>query len=564
MAGTNLPPIHARHKRSALIATVLALLVSACDGSTSVEPPIAGATDSDATADLSDDALFAPTPPVLDIAIQPGSLRFAWNNVITATRISLYAFDTITRNEWLVSDAINAQDTQFNVTTVAHELPWHTRQYRIELCDADDCVSSLRVGLSGRASDSIQTLTPAVSLSGEAFGQSVGINDNGTVAAIAEPLSGSVTISTRNQNDWGLYSSIDISDVISSTRQLDIAMSTSGDTIAVYTNESDVSETNNNANINSVTKPRLLIIERLGESWFTTAELDISAFTAIQSDNDTANTGESPAPDLSKLYLSGDGKRMLLSTPRSLVLFTELDGSWQPSILLNALPAQRFATSLGVSRSLERIHFASIDDAGVAIQHVQITANEPLVTQRYSLPLLAPTRDIQLVASASGDKLVVLAWENRRDSLLIPVAWQFQSHIESITGNNSTEMPVLQLDSERSRRLSPASENATLQLTANQDLSTVILAWQSLENSDAALVSVIAQSNSIDAGQAWQPALELPQSAPGFAKNAFVERLTMSHDGKVLMISIPREHARALSEALDTVHVNTGQVLILQ
>ena len=94
-----------------------------------------------------------------------------------------------------------------------------------------------------------------MSLSGEEFGQSVAINDNGRVAAIAEPLAGSVTISTRNNNDWSLSSSIDISDVISSTRKLDIAMSTDGDTIAVLSNETDVRENNDNANISSIAKP---------------------------------------------------------------------------------------------------------------------------------------------------------------------------------------------------------------------------------------------------------------------------------------------------------------------
>ena len=567
MAGTNLPPIHLRHKRLALVATVLVLLISACDSSTSGEPPIAGATGNQVVTDLSNDALFAPTPPILEIAIHPGELNFTWNNVITATRTSLYAYDTITRNEWLVSDAISAEDTQFNVATVSHELPWHSRQYRIELCDVDDCVSSLRVGLSGRAIDSIQTLTPAVSLSGEEFGQSVAINDNGRVAAIAEPLAGSVTISTRNNNDWSLSSSIDISDVISSTRKLDIAMSTDGDTIAVLSNETDVRENNDNANINSITKPRLLILERLGESWFITKELDISALTGTRSDTNGAsgeNTEESVTLDETGLYLSANGKRVLLSTPESLILFTELAGSWQPSILVNALPSQRLATSLGVSSSLDRIHFASIDVAGVSIQGLQIIANESLVTQLYSLPQVTPTSDIQLASSASGDKLVVLAWENRGDSRLIPVAWQFQSRIEGITDDNATAMPVLQLDIERSGRFKQASDNATLQLAANHDLSTIIFAWQSLAGSDAALTSVIAENNANDSRQAWQHALELPQSAPGFAKSAFVGHLALSHDGRVLMISVPREHGRALSEALDTININTGQILVLQ
>ena len=573
MAGTNLPPIHLRHKRLALVATVLVLLISACDSSTSGEAPIAGATGNQVVTDLSNDALFAPTPPILEIAILPGELNFTWNNVITATRTSLYAYDTITRNEWLVSDAISAEDTQFNVATVSHELPWHSRQYRIELCDVDDCVSSLRVGLSGRAIDSIQTLTPAVSLSGEEFGQSVAINDNGRVAAIAEPLAGSVTISTRNNNDWSLSSSIDISDVISSTRKLDIAMSTDGDTIAVLSNETDVRENNDNANINSITKPRLLILERLGESWFITKELDISALTGTRSDTNGAsgeNTEESVTLDETGLYLSANGKRVLLSTPESLILFTELAGSWQPSILVNALPSQRLATSLGVSSSLDRIHFASIDVAGVSIQGLQIIANESFVTQLYSLPQLTPTSDIQLASSASGDKFVVLAWENRGDSRLIPVAWQYQSHIEGIEGiegitdDNAAAMPVLQLDIERSGRFKQASDNATLQLAANHDLSTIIFAWQSLAGSDAALTSVIAENNANDSRQAWQHALELPQSAPGFAKSAFVGHLALSHDGRVLMISVPREHGRALSEALDTININTGQILVLQ
>ena len=566
MPGTNLPPRHPRHKRLASVATVLALLVSACDSSTSGEPPLAGAAESQ-TTDLSNDALFAPTPPVLDIAIQPGELNFTWNNVITATRTSLYAYDNITGNEWLVSDAISTEETQFNVATVSHELPWHSRQYRIEQCDIDDCVSSLRVGLSGRVTDSIQTLTPVVSLSAEAFGQSVAINDNGTVAAIAEPLAGSVTISARVSNDWSLTSSIDISDVISSTRKLDIAMSTNGDTIAVLSNETDVSENNDNTNIQSITKHRLLILERLGETWFITKELDISAFTGTPSDTNVASgesTDESATLDQTGLYLSADGERLLLSTPESLVLFTELAGSWQPSILLNALPSQRFATSLGVSSSLEKIHFASIDATGVSIQGLQIIANESLVTQLHSLPQLTPSSDIQLASSASGDKLVVLAWENRRDSQLIPVAWQFQSRIKSIANDNAAAMPALRLDIERSGRFKQAGDNARLQLAANQDLSTIIFAWQSLADSDAALTSVIAENNASDSTLVWQHALELPLSAPGFAKSAFVEHLALSQDGKVLMVSVPREHSRAVSEALNTIDVNTGQILVLQ
>ena len=276
------------------------------------------------------------------------------------------------------------------------------------------------------------------------------------------------------------------------------------------------------------------------------------------------STDESATLDQTGLYLSADGERLLLSTPESLVLFTELAGSWQPSILLNALPSQRFATSLGVSSSLEKIHFASIDATGVSIQGLQIIANESLVTQLHSLPQLTPSSDIQLASSASGDKLVVLAWENRRDSQLIPVAWQFQSRIESIANDNAAAMPALRLDIERSGRFKQAGDNARLQLAANQDLSTIIFAWQSLADSDAALTSVIAENNASDSTLVWQHALELPLSAPGFAKSAFVGHLAFSQDGKVLMVSVPREHSRAVSEALNTIDVNTGQILVLQ
>lgn len=572
MAGTNLSPARQRDTCSALVAMVFTLLLSACDGATSKEPGIGNATGSDVSADLSDDALLAPTPPVLEITIQPGTLNFAWNNVIAATRTSLYAFDTITRNEWLLSDEIGADDTQFSVPTVTHQLPWHSRQYRIELCDADDCVSSLRVALSGRASDSMQTLSPAVFLSGEAFGQSVAINDSGTVAAIAEPLSGSVTIYARNNTDWTYYGSTDISTVVSGTRTFDMAMSTSGDTIAVYTNETDVNETNDSTSIISNTKPRIVILERLGESWFTTMELDVSTLHGRQSDRDIPNNdniNDAIPLDDAQLYLSGDGERVLLSTPESLVLFSEQTGSWQPTVLVDATPGKRLITSLGVSRSLETIHVASIDEAGIAVQQLNIAADEVVTTQAYPLPMLAPSSDIQLASSAAGDKLVVLAWEHRLDARLIPVAWQYESRTVGTMPSDSTaagtpanEMPGLQLDVERSLRLAEASDIATLKLAANHDLSTIAFAWQSV--ADAALISVVADNSSTANNPLWQHALELPQATPAFAKTGFAGHLAMSHDGTVLMVSVPRDQALALSEALNTTEVNTGQILILQ
>jgi len=525
-----------------LTAVSLVLLLAACDGSSSREPELGGADISNVTADLSNDALLAPVAPELTINVQPSLLEFSWDNRPQLTRTSLYAFDTTSSEEWLISDAIPTSDTSYRLPIITHQLPWHSRQYRIELCDANDCVSSLRKAVTGRALESIQTLAPAVSLNGEAFGQSVAINDNGSISVIAEPLAGSVSIYLRNSSAWGYASTTSLSEFVSTTRSLEVALSTSGDTIAVFSNESDDA-----SSVVSIAGPRLIILERLGESWFATSELDLSSFISDESSNSAA-----------KLYVSGDGERVLLSTAESLVLVTDNASGWQTSTLLTASASETYASSLGVSRALDAVHLAVMTDAGLAIQRLTITNDQATISDAYSLPMLQATVDIQLASSSNGEELLVFAWEVSSAVDRIPVAWQYQSRL--LASENTP--PSLQLNVERSLRLGAAASDATLRLVANQDLSSIIFAWQSI--ADANLIGVIDSGSLDGVNSPWQNVLELPQSAPVLAKNAFVDQLAMSHDGSVLMVSVPVESSASLAIALETGNVNSGQILVLQ
>jgi len=525
-----------------LTAVSLILLLAACDGSSSREPELGGADISNATADLSNDALLAPVAPELTINVQPSLLEFSWDNRPQLTRTSLYAFDTTSSEEWLISDAIPTSDTSYRLPIITHQLPWHSRQYRIELCDDNDCVSSLRKAVAGRALESIQTLAPAVSLNGEAFGQSVAINDNGSISVIAEPLAGSISIYLRNSSAWDYASTTSFSEFVSTTRSLEVALSSSGDTIAVFSNESDDA-----SSVMSIAGPRLIILERLGESWFTTSELDLSSFISDESSNSTT-----------KLYVSGNGERVLLSTADSIVLVTDNTGGWQASTLLTASASETYASSLGVSRALDVVHLAVMTDAGLFIQRLTITNDQATISDAYSLPMLRATVDIQLASSSNGEELLVFAWENSSAVDRIPVAWQYQSRL--IASENV--LPSLQLNVERSLRLGAAASDATLKLAANQDLSSIIFAWQSI--ADANLIGVIDSGSLDGVNSPWQHVLELPQSAPVLAKSAFVDQLAMSHDGSVLMVSVPVESSASLAIALETGNVNSGQILVLQ
>ncbi len=205
--------------------------------------------------DLSDDTLIPPEQPTLSLSANTGVLNFQWQPIEGQSRARLYRHDPQTGGETLTHEFDDPTAGNWQLPSQTHARPWHRQQYRIELCTVDDCVSSARMPLAGLAPYTIDTLSPAVFVENERYAEQLAINHTATLAVLTLPAEGALEFQIRVGGQWILTQRLQLDALaITSNRTLDIALSDTGDTVAVLVRDSSNS-----------TEHTIRILERLGE-----------------------------------------------------------------------------------------------------------------------------------------------------------------------------------------------------------------------------------------------------------------------------------------------------------
>lgn len=370
------------------------LALTACDSSNLLSPQATMLGDPiSEVADLSNDILIAPAAPTLAISYRDKSLTFSWQPQSDITTASLFAFNTTTETEELISDQISA-------TATNHTQPFDPLQtaiddwlYRIELCTAFDCVSSYRTAISTPLASPPQlTLTAAAD---DATWQPY-LNRNGNVLVAVSKQAQSAEVHFKLGSGWTYASSLDPAGLSDSAGALvDVAMSDTGDTVAIAVYQPQSS------NIN------ISLFDRLGEGWFETSQWQTSYVT-----------GNQRAPD-NLIAMAGDADSLLVLAEHGLTHYSR-DGfiylevstetgdtrvlTWDASPDLSELAW--LSHTPGGDMEFNRLRFRDN-----SYKHSMITNGMPLM---FSI-------DANIQINSQGDEILIAGWrsENNQTSAVV-------------------------------------------------------------------------------------------------------------------------------------------------
>ena len=538
-----------RFPTSGLLCTgtllLCALLTSACQGeSANTAGPLADSTVTDpASLDngpfaqvgdstgLTGDALTAPEQPQLRIRAEAATLIFDWTAVAGQTTSRLYRYDAALSGEILVYESDDAQQHELHLSSRTARTPWHREQYRLELCTADDCVSSARVALSGLASATAQYLSPAVFLQGERYAEHLSVNHDASLAVISLPLEGALEFATRSGTQWSVSQRLRLDALHSSTtRSIHPSASASGDTVAVFID-----------NMDNATPDEIRILERLGEAWFQTESWSLKEDDDTRSSNATDTALLTDKTDLPghDLWLSSAGDTLLLHRDDRLYTAHRSDSGWSvPRLQLDTeADAQASDTPLTVSASTVS---SNASRAFTLVRHDDLTyldiwtniAGDGAWQQTGHLLLneFSAAHELALQTNAQGDQLLVAGWEEGGNSVRYPILWHY-----ALTEDATND--TLNLQALDSLRAPPTSLSpATLVFTADESLTLAVLGWQSTDEQGMADAAVSTWQYHASHRQ-WLSALELPEAIPTLAKQAFANGMLLSADGSTLMMT---------------------------
>ena len=504
-------------------------------------------------ADLSNDSLLPPTEASLTLSAEPGFLQLSWEPIPNLLIARVYKFDSIEGLEVLVAQSNDTSTQTIRIPSKTHQRAWHSEQFRVELCDANDCVSSARVSIAGLADKTVQRLYPGVFIQDETFAQSIALNSTASLMAASLPVQGAIDLYTRPDNLWLSTQRISIaSEAHSDTRTITLALSPVGDTLAaLVTDEQSVQELN--------------ILERFGEAWFKTTTLDI-VNTTVPTPN------ESDVGMSNGLSISADSNRMLLTVSGRTFTTYRSESGWEtPSLLQknqyhpsNTAFTERFSTQAVLKDSVANAAHSRLFTLHSLDQRLWLSIWEN-TAERSEIPIwnkfsaygidnVNAARDVSIHSDSNGERLALAGWELNNGVKHTPVIWHYQiPSLSTNTTTNSTELSVIN----SIRFPFSAEDSAQLRFSADDSLNRLVLGWQDQETStnapDAALISYQFSASAMR----WLPKLELPEVFPTFAKHAYVRSALLSPDGEALIMSI------AAGQSL-TGDNHVGELLALQ
>ncbi len=519
-------------------------MLSACDQS--ADQPIAAAANPSPTDDpfattepplavqLAGDALIAPPEPELQVTATLGYLNLTWEPLEAQQLSNVYQYDTFTREEELI-EQFNDNTTQtLSIPSRTHLRAWHREQFRVELCTNNNCVSSQRIGITTLASNTIQSLSPAVFIEAERFAENAVINADASLLVAALPVEGALQLYIKPADQWLTSQRVRLGGLeVDRERQLQLALSNNGDTVAVAINS------NNNTEVR--------IVERLGESWIETARWNHNV--PFNSSDATELTQPPVSPEHS-LALSADGDELLIATSGELYSYQRDDIGWsqyqrfdQGGFTTSSASDESLSISsdtaatvaFDISDSMDRIFTLDTTDTGLWISVWQKTtdAMDTAVWRRIhgmNLLDLDPTRQLIVKSNSEGSLIAIAAWELATGLADTPVLWRYSVPegmsviAESLTATDSLRIaPVQQAE-------------ASLRFDADNTLNNIVIGWQgpvdSTSASDASLLTYRYNDNT----SRWISQLELPATISTLAKQAFAGLVRLSGNAQNLII----------------------------
>lgn len=570
---------HACTSRSCILPICLALLgmLSACgqksstsaqampttqtvDTTAPAEPHADTSEDASATPDsasLSTDILLPPAQPSLSIQATAGNLHFSWQAIQDQRHVRLYHHDTLTGGEVLV---YHSDDARLNQVTLSNHSPgtaWHRVHYRLELCTADDCLSSARHPLSGMAIDTRQWLTPAVHVRDERYGEQLALDRDATIAVLALPVEGALEIRSLMRDSWTLLQRVRLEELdLSDQRTMRLSISDSGDVIALLMIDEDRS-----------VPAEIRVLQRLGEAWQQSASWtvpDIPSGTATTSDADvSADSGrDSDALAQDSIRLSAQGDALLLQFGQRLHVVRMDSGGWtdwQSLPLDDSSTAENASSPMTLKASLasevfDRVLILAEQDEQLYLHSVQWQA----ASKRWefhrgeSVQGFDPQRQLFLHGNHTDELLMIAGWEASAATQRHPVMQRYRlTSAEASTG-------TVIMDYLDSVRAAPAPLSAArLIFSADDSLTLAVLGWHLPEQpAGNELADALFNSWQYHANERlWLTALELPEAIPTLAKQAFAAPPLLAADGSTLMLAI---------DAPDIPFANAGAVMVVR
>jgi len=512
-------------------------------------------TESSATLDLSNDALVAPSAPTLQITASPGELVLTWSEREDTESIAIYRYDASKGPEQKLDINIDPLSKQLNLPSLTHLRAWHRVQFRVEMCSRTDCISSQRVAIAGLTPQTLTQLKPSVFIKNERYAQDIASNDDTSVFAVTRPLEGAIDIHIKADKSWVNTQRLRFSNLpLSTTRQIHVALSANGDVI--------VASISDPANGDDT---QIRILERLGEAWIETQQLQVNspgnatevAGTAINSSPNPQSTSDRA------LLLSASGDRLLLRIKNTVSLLERRPLGWSvieisqseamtaensdqitSSNLLDRYPVTMPLLAISASSTLHRLFTLHKKEQQIwLVQWQENTDPDSITYWQPGTPHLVSAidtgRDIHLSSSDQGDKIAVAGWEDSLLSHHTPVMWRFSVNPDEfmVTGSAGTLTTSLTLLD--SLRLAPTQHTqATLRFTADHSLENLAFGWQTEENADAGTLqdAHLFTYSYHPATRQWLTALELPEAIPTLAKQAFAGKVVMSANGNALLL----------------------------
>ena len=550
-----LAPSPTNQTRQRLLACALLLTLTACDGQapSKVQAPDSALTTNDALletdapstplfAQLSGDALVAPPQPDLRISASPGKLTLQWDTIADQEISRVYRFDSQTRQETLVDQFSGTETQALELESQSHTRAWHREFFRVELCTAINCISSQRTGITGLLQPTLQTLTPAVFVENERFADDAVMNHDASLLIVTLPVEGALQLYLRPEAHWVTAQSVQLQALVSSaTRNIDLALSANGDTLAAAITD--------NAQDN---KADIRMLERLGESWVETTRTTIDS-SLLASQPDYPATLEPSVLDRS-LLLSDDGDRLVAVVAGHVFVSQRTIQGWtEPTPLSNddhsnaSTPfTERFSQSaslraLAASGSLDTVFTLNELDEQVWVsvwQQTPVTGSNVgwQKTAAYRIDDLDANRDLRIQSHANGTQIAIAGWENNATLAPTPVMWRYDISAANNPPTDEGALSDAYLIATDSLRLAPVQTSVSrIRFDADSSLTQIVLGWQgpvdSTMASDAALYTYRFDSTE----RRWISQLELPDALPTLAKQSFASLVRLSRDGSTLL-----------------------------
>lgn len=470
--------------------------------------------------------LKAPDQPQLKLSASPETLTFTWQRPTDKQLASIYAYDTTSSIETLIAGDMKSSNNSLSIASDSATRPWHAQQFRLQLCDADQCVSSQRMNISTLAASSMNMVRPAVFLQGEQFGDSIAVNEAANLFITTRPLEGAIQIYLHTENRWVATTPIQIESSAASLIR-DVASSASGDTLAVLVSE----------NTQGGTEANVRIVERLGEAWIAVEQIKLPP--EVATDND------------STVSMSADAMHIWVHTRKTLLHYQQTANQWHLDKTFSQTK-EHSVEAFTTSRDSTVIHqIEKIDQQLWLISHRNNDSSgyspDWQEFHRSVIQGVNAGDEVFLTCNVDGTKIAIAGWEHTQLTQRTPVVWRFAVHTAPSDDMASKSV-------QDSLRVAPSDDaRARLRFTTSDTLEHLALGWQSQAGDDARITTFSFNTNE----QRWRLGLELPADVSTLAKQGFAHDMALSADGQTLVISTPSGNASDIDN-------RAGELLIIR